>query len=852
MRELLTTFVNALLGAGRERPGRQAGTRSPARTNCRDGHRKRDLVNRGGTLDVAIAVGQDGAMSSHEGKVEVVEPPIPDRVRRPADALRLAVVLVVLTAAIALADVAVGTTGALEQDLALATSGIPRLLLQVVSWLSGIGVVALPLAVGADLVVRGRPMQLVHALVASGAAALVVVGLRALILDGRLSGLVRALTRPIADGRTDPLDAVIVSMMALLTVADIVGRKWISPLAIVVIGATVVTAFLSGASTSLALFSSLLLGWAVGLAFRFGFGATSTRPPGAEIAEALVATGVPLSRLELVDPDTYGDRRYRGMTSSSTVDVQVMDRDTFGLASSRRLLRLLRLRNGSTRPALTLRAELEHRTLMGLTLAQARILAPRPVAAREVGPFAAVIAYLNPQGTPVSELGSQLNDAQLAGIWRMHATLLRLRVAHRGLGPDVVMLTDDGRPGLLRVGGGDIAADELTLRIDTAQLLTTVGLAVGPERAVESASAELGDETVSRALPLLQPIALTPATRAALKNHKELLGSLRDEIQRRRPTEEAVEPVELRRVTLRGLVTVVGGGVAAYLLLTQLAKVDLARVVSSANLGWALATVFFAALTFAGASLALSGSVNLALRFVRTYMTQLAVAFSGLVAPAAIGNIALNTRYLQRAGAEPAVAGASVGLAQVAQFSSYFILLTVSGVLAGTGPRASFTPPAVLVAAVPIVVLVVLALLAVPRVRRLIIGRLVPRIRSVIPQILSVLQHPGKLAQLLGGALLLDLSFVSALVCATRAFGASQPVAAIAVVYFAGAIIGSAVPTPGGLGGIEAAMSAGLIAIGLDGGTAVSSVLLYRLATYWLPIPFGWYSLNRLQKLQAI
>ncbi len=156
-----------------------------------------------------------------------------------------------------------------------------------------------------------------------------------------------------------------------------------------------------------------------------------------------------------------------------------MDRDTFGLASGRRLLRLLRLRQGSTRPGLTLRAELEHRTLMGLTLAQARIPAPRPLAAREVGPFSAVIAFLSPAGTPVSELGADLDDAQLAQIWRMHATLLRLCVAHRGLGPDIVMLTDDGRAGLLRVGGGDIAADELTLRIDTAQLLTTVGLAVG-------------------------------------------------------------------------------------------------------------------------------------------------------------------------------------------------------------------------------------------------------------------------------------------------------------------------------------------------------------------------------------
>ena len=78
------------------------------------------------------------------------------------------------------------------------------------------------------------------------------------------------------------------------------------------------------------------------------------------------------------------------------------------------------------------------------------------------------------------------------------------------------MLTDDGRAGVLRIGG-DIAADELSPRIDTAQLLTTVGLAVGVERAVHTATAELGEDAVARALPLLQPIAMTPTTRAALK-----------------------------------------------------------------------------------------------------------------------------------------------------------------------------------------------------------------------------------------------------------------------------------------------------------------------------------------------
>jgi uncharacterized membrane protein YbhN (UPF0104 family) len=40
--------------------------------------------------------------------------------------------------------------------------------------------------------------------------------------------------------------------------------------------------------------------------------------------------------------------------------------------------------------------------------------------------------------------------------------------------------------------------------------------------------------------------------------------------------------------------------------------------------------------------------------------------------------------------------------------------------------------------------------------------------------------------------------------------------------------------------------------VGLSPGIAVSSVLLFRLCTYWLPIPFGWASLSYLQRVAAI
>ena len=68
------------------------------------------------------------------------------------------------------------------------------------------------------------------------------------------------------------------------------------------------------------------------------------------------------------------------------------------------------------------------------------------------------------------------------------------------------------------------------------------------------------------------------------------------------------------------------------------------------------------------------------------------------------------------------------------------------------------------------------------------------------------------------------------------------------MVYLTGAALGSVVPTPGGLGAVEAALAAGLTATGMAAATAVSAVLLFRLLTFWLPVPVGWAAFNYLQR----
>jgi uncharacterized protein (TIRG00374 family) len=90
------------------------------------------------------------------------------------------------------------------------------------------------------------------------------------------------------------------------------------------------------------------------------------------------------------------------------------------------------------------------------------------------------------------------------------------------------------------------------------------------------------------------------------------------------------------------------------------------------------------------------------------------------------------------------------------------------------------------------------------------------------------------------------------LAACVAAFGRSVPVASIAVVYLTGSAIGSIMPTPGGLGAVEAALIAGLTAAGMPGAVAVSSVLLFRLLTFWLPVPFGWAALHFLEREQAL
>ena len=59
----------------------------------------------------------------------------------------------------------------------------------------------------------------------------------------------------------------------------------------------------------------------------------------------------------------------------------------------------------------------------------------------------------------------------------------------------------------------------------------------------------------------------------------------------------------------------------------------------------------------------------------RTMLAQVAGDFATLVSPPTLGSVAINLRFLTKAGLHPALAGASVGVSQVAAFVVHLLLL---------------------------------------------------------------------------------------------------------------------------------------------------------------------------------
>lgn len=771
----------------------------------------------------------------------------PRRLRRPSDLLRLLVALLGGAVFLGLSYVASATTSGLDSDLSEATTRIPDILISLTRWVGLLGVIALPLGVSAALLLRRRPRQLVDALVALVVA--IVIGSVLIWLIHRYASpqMLEALTGRAFASDTTPINPLISGLVAMSTVARLIERPQWATASILVVGAISLLSIIGSTITIVGVALSVLLGWAVGLLVRYLAGTPTTRPSGMEVAKTLEGNGIPLSVLR-ASAMTRGGRRYSATTrDGQRLDVLVLDRDLEGDGLLPAAWRSLRLRSETGAAGLTMRRRLEGTALQSYAAEAARVPTPRLQVVCQVGPDASLMAYETIEAQPIAAIGEDLTDGDLDRVWAAVKKLNENDMSHRTLSATNILRDPNGGIWLINGEEGSIAAGDIALRLDLAETLCTLALLTSTERAIASGTRVLGQDLLLRALPALQPVGLSPATRHAMRRRKDLMKELRESLLEVNPGAPP-EQIQLERLKPKTILTIIAGTIAAYILLTQLARVNLAELASQADWRWVLPALLLSAGTYLGAAMSLTGFVPEKLSMVRTMLAQLAASFATLVSPPTLGAVAVNVRYLQRSEVHPALAAASVAVSQVMAFLMHLLLLLGFGILAGTQSHIDIPVPAWAMIIGVIFVVALLLAIAVPYSRRWLQQRVQPLLAQVGPRLLTLTQRPAKLAEGIGGILLLNLGYCMCLVACVRAFGGGGDIWAICVVYLAGATLGQAAPTPGGLGAVELALSAGLTAAGVEGSIAVSSVLLFRLLTFWLPTIPGWFSFNWLSK----
>jgi uncharacterized membrane protein YbhN (UPF0104 family) len=776
----------------------------------------------------------------------------PTRYRHPGDVIRLIAGSAVLVSALTVSLVAggrlLGPSAAFESALRPGSAGdVTTGVVQVASVLAAVLVVAF-------LLLRRRFRLLVGLVVAAGLAAATMVGILSLVGGEQPEALTARLARDswLAGAGYPGPPLIAAAAAAVVAASPWLSRPW-RRAAWTGLLLVVAARLLTGTVLPMEVLLAIATGVTAGAAVLVTLGVPDRRIGPEEIAKALRHAGVPVTSASAAAVETKGSRPFVVVTEGGRrLFVKALGADQRDADLLYRAYRAVRLRNvGDTRPAASLFHAVEHQALVGVMAERAGVRVPSVDRVVRAGDGTVLLVMEWVDGSSLQELGGEeISDDLLRGLWTEVDLLHRARIAHRSLRAANVMVDRDGLPRVVDFSFSELDATDRQLALDVAELLASLAPVAGEDRAVSTAVEVLAAPGVAPAVPLLQPLALSASTRRAVSRQDGLL--TRTRARAAAACGESADQLErVQRVRLRTLLVIATLAGAFYFLLPQLAQVESSwRALQSAEWAWVPVVIAFSALTYLAGALSLLGSVSTPLPLWPTVLTQGASSFVNRVSPSNVGGMAFNVRYLQKTGVEMSAGISAVGVNSLAGALVHIALLVLFLSWAGRSLSGAFSLPSS--SRLLLILAVVAALLGIVMAtrqgRRFAVRRLLPGVRTSLANLRDVARSPVKLTLLLGGSALVTLAYIGGLAASLEAFGGGASIAEVGAVYLGASIIAAASPTPGGLGAIEAALVAGLTGVGIASGAAVSAVLTYRLATYWLPVVPGWLSFRALQR----
>ena len=599
-----------------------------------------------------------------------------------------------------------------------------------------------------------------------------------------------------------------------------------------------------------AAFAAVVLGWGVGAAVHLAFGSPGGRPTRAQIGAALEELGVSAHDVELARRQPRGSTLMLAEDDDGPLHVRVLGRDEADAQFMAKLWRFVLYKDGGPRLYMTRLEDVEHEAYTLLLAARSGVRVPDVVVTGTAGPSAALLVDRRPTGTRLVDADpADVTDAVLDEVWHQAAELHDANVAHGALNARHIMVV----PGAATVVdfSASSTANSMRQAEDVAELLVSTADIVGNERAIAAAQRGIGSDALVATLPVIQPGALSADLRAtgrrARKELKQRVDALRAAVVTATAADEP--PLQqLYRVNTTNLLMAVGTLIAVFALLSQIGDPEeFWDTISGANWWWLAVALTVSFLTNFATAFSLMGCVPMTLPLMRTAELQLSMSFANLAVPA-VGGLASQVRFLQLQGIDMASAVAAGGLlADVGNIAAQVILFVVAVAFSPTAIHTGDIPVDSVISVLLIIVLVAILavglVLAVPRLRNVVM----PPVKSAATTIWEAVRSPRRLLLLFGGNMINAFMYAFVLDACLIAFGGSINYWTLLALNIFIGTIASLIPIPGGGTAVNSVgMTGALTAVGISTDIAVAAVLANQLVSSFIPAVPGWFATKNL------
>jgi uncharacterized protein (TIRG00374 family) len=605
-----------------------------------------------------------------------------------------------------------------------------------------------------------------------------------------------------------------------------------------------------GASSPLGAIAGLLVASVASSAVHLAFGSSGGRP-GLDIVDAaLNELGVRTRSLGAADRQQAGYFLVDATgADGEQLVVKVYGRDAHDTAVLSTLWRTVWYRDAGSPLRFGRHQQVEHEAFLTLLAGQAGIRTDTVVTAGSAANDDALLVLVR-DGDVLANLDAGLASEPLVRkIWELVGRLHERGIVHGQLDARHLLVSGD-EVGLVDFRGSALARTETQRRTEEVQALVTSVELLGEEQALAVVLDAAGRERAAAMLPYVQRAALTSSQRASGIDVDRLRGSL--------ASAAGVEPPklqQLRRITWGSILRVVLPAFAIVALFSVAAGLDygtLGELLRDAS-WWLLALgLVVAQLPRVTQALSTLGASPVPLPLGPVFALQLAVSYVNIAIPTAAARVAVNIRFFQRHGVPPGAALATgaldgftgfvvqaVVLACLLLFTSASLDVDVDSAAGGVGRILVWMLIAALVAIVVVAV--------VPTLRRWIVDW-ARRLGTEAREAVRGLQSPRRLGLLFGGSLATEVLFAVALGTFVSAFGFRVGLGELLLINISTALLAGLLPVPGGVGVVEGGLIYGLVRAGVPDEVAFAAVVLYRLASFYLPPVWGYFAMRWLER----